>query len=188
MLCFLPFNDDLGTPPTRRPYSWKKRLDEFETAVLEQLPTIGGSSTFGCELTFVQRDTGKLLMNPIWDTLRDCNHFHLVVRQCCCRAEHKGQLKRNAKAIRVPPTRSGQVLPHAFTHMNEVRHVQVEAGLHTIGEAAWQHCNRLLIVHLPNTLVCLKKMAPSVDVMSSTQSLPQSADILGAGCLRSATL
>ena len=31
------------------------RLDEFETAVLEQLPTIG-SSAFGCELIFVQRD------------------------------------------------------------------------------------------------------------------------------------
>ena len=40
--------------------------------------------------------------------------------------------------------------------MNEMRHVQVEAGIHTIGEAAWQHCNRLLIVHLPSTLLCLK--------------------------------
>ena len=133
------------------------RFDEFETAVLEQLPTIGGSSTFGCEFTFVQRETGQLLRNPIWDTLRDCNHFHLVVRQCRCRgAEHKGQVKRNAKAIQVPPTRSGQVLPHAFTHMIDVRRVQVDAGIHTIGEAAWQHCNRLLIVHLPNSLVCLK--------------------------------
>ena len=132
------------------------RLDEFETAVLEQLPTIGGSSTFGCELTFVQKDTGKLLVSPVWDTLRDCNHFHLVVRQCCYRAEHEGQLKRNAKVIQVPPTRSGQLLPHAFTHMNKMRHVQVEAGIHTIGEAAWQHCNRLLIVHLPSTLLCLK--------------------------------
>ena len=132
------------------------RLDEFETAVLEQLPTIGGCSTFGSELAFVHRDTGQILTNPIWDTLRDCNHFHIIVRQCCSRAEHKGQMKRNAKAIQVPPTRSGQVLPHAFTRMNEMRHVQVEAGLHTIGEAAWQHCNRLLIVHLPNTLVCLK--------------------------------
>ena len=35
------------------------RLDEFETAVLEQLPTIGGSSASGCELTFVQRDTDE---------------------------------------------------------------------------------------------------------------------------------
>ena len=25
-LFFPPFNDDLGTMPTRRPYSWKKRL------------------------------------------------------------------------------------------------------------------------------------------------------------------
>ena len=132
------------------------RLDEFETAVLEQLPAIGAHSTFGSELAFVHKDTGQILTNPIWDTLKDCNHFHLVVRQCFCQAEHKGQLRRIAKAIRVPPTRTGQVLPHAFTHMIDVRHVQVEAGIHTVGEAAWQHCNRLLIVHLPSTVVCLK--------------------------------
>ena len=132
------------------------RLDEFETAVLEELPTIGGSSTFGCELSFIQADTGQLLRNPIWDTLRDCNQLQVVVHQCCSRAEHKGQMKRNAKAIQVPPTRSGQVLPHAFTRSTEIRHLQVEAGMHTIGEAAWQHCNRLRIVHLPSTLVSLK--------------------------------
>ena len=34
--------------------------------------------------------------------------------------------------------------------------MQVEAGIHTIGEAAWQHCNRLLIVQLPSTVVCLQ--------------------------------
>ena len=28
MLCFLSFNDDLGTPPTRRPHSWKKKESE----------------------------------------------------------------------------------------------------------------------------------------------------------------
>ena len=26
-LTFPPFNDDLGTMPTRRPYSWKKKTD-----------------------------------------------------------------------------------------------------------------------------------------------------------------
>ena len=57
------------------------RLDEFETAVLEQLRTIGGHSTFGSELVFVSKDTGAILANPIWDTLRDCNCFSLVVRQ-----------------------------------------------------------------------------------------------------------
>ena len=118
------------------------RIDEFETAVLEQVRNIGGYSTFGSELVFVNKDTGGILTNPIWDTLRDCNRFNLVVRQCFSQAEHKGQLKKRAKAIRVPPIRTGRVLPHAFTHTVDVRHVQVEAGIHTIGEAAWQHCNK----------------------------------------------
>ena len=132
------------------------RLDEFETAVLEQLPTIRGHSTFGSELAFVNKDTGAILANPIWDTLRDCNCFNLVVRQCFHQVEHKGQLKNRAKAIRVPPIRTGRVLPHAFTHTIDVRHVQVEAGIHTIGESAWQHCTRLHIVQLPSTVVCLQ--------------------------------
>ena len=33
MLCFFSFNDDLGTPPTWRPYSWKKRHSRIETSV-----------------------------------------------------------------------------------------------------------------------------------------------------------
>ena len=65
-------------------------------------------------------------------------------------------MKWNAKAIQVPPNRSGKVLPHAFTHSSNIRHVQVEAGVCAIGEAAWQHCSRLLIVHPPNSLVCVK--------------------------------
>ena len=44
------------------------RFDEFETAVLEQLPTIGGTSTFGCELTFVRQDTGQLRLQPVSDS------------------------------------------------------------------------------------------------------------------------
>ena len=108
------------------------RFNEFETAVLEQLPTIGGTSTFGCELTFVRQDTGQLLCSPVWDTIRDCNQFQIVVRQCCQCAEHKGQMRQNAKAIRVPVTRSGQVIPHAFTHSSDLRHLQIEAGIHTL--------------------------------------------------------
>ena len=41
-------------------------------------------------------------------------------------------------------------------HTVDVRRVQVEAGIHTIGEAAWQHCNRLQIVQLPSAVVCLQ--------------------------------
>ena len=47
------------------------RLNEFENAVLEQLPSLGESSTFGCELQFVHKDTHKVLVDPIWNTLRE---------------------------------------------------------------------------------------------------------------------
>ena len=30
----IPFNDDLGTPPTRRPYSWKKRPQQERTDIV----------------------------------------------------------------------------------------------------------------------------------------------------------
>ena len=132
------------------------RLHEFENAVLEQLPKIGESSTFGCELDFFCRDSQQKLVGPIWHTLRDSNCFTVISSPCFEEAEHKGQIQGDAKAIRVPPTRTGRVLPHAFTHTIDVRHVQVEAGIHTIGEAAWQHCNRLQIVQLPSTVVCLQ--------------------------------
>ena len=46
------------------------RFYEFENAVLEQLPNIGESSTFGCELDFVCRDTHEKLVDPMWNTLR----------------------------------------------------------------------------------------------------------------------
>ena len=58
------------------------RLNEFENAVLENLPYIGECSTFGCELDFVHTDTRKILADPIWDTLRENNRFNLIVRQC----------------------------------------------------------------------------------------------------------
>ena len=51
------------------------RLHEFENAVLEQLPEIGESSTFGCELGFVCRNSQQKLADPIWHTLRECNCF-----------------------------------------------------------------------------------------------------------------
>ena len=33
MLCSFPFNDDLGTPPTWRPYSWKKIMAPFHSVL-----------------------------------------------------------------------------------------------------------------------------------------------------------
>ena len=132
------------------------RFNEFENAVLQQLPYIGESSTFGCELEFIHKDTRKRLVDPIWDTLRDNDCFNLVVRQSFMEAEHKGQLKNKVRALRVPRSATDIVLPHAFSHNMEVRHVQVAAGFRIIGEAAWRSCLQLQVVHLPNTVVILQ--------------------------------
>ena len=85
------------------------RLDEFETAVLEQLPIIGGNSTFGCELTFVRQDTGQLLRNPVWDTLRDCNRFKLSSANAflVCRAQRPDEEERKSNPSTCHPFRAG---------------------------------------------------------------------------------
>ena len=132
------------------------RLNEFENAVLQQLPYIGERCTFGCELDFIHKDTRKRLVDPIWDTLRDNNCFNLVVRQSFMEAEHKGQLKHKVRALRVPCSATDTVLPHAFSHNMEVRHVQVAAGIRIIGEAAWRSCLQLQVVPLPSTVVILQ--------------------------------
>ena len=75
------------------------RLQEFENAVLEQLPEIGESSTFCCGLDFVCRNSQQRLVDPTWHTLRDCNCFTVIVGSCVETAEHKGQMQSNAKAI-----------------------------------------------------------------------------------------
>ena len=56
------------------------RLCEFENVVLEGLPMIGKSSTFGCELEFVNLSTQAILADPIWDTLLECNSSSRVLR------------------------------------------------------------------------------------------------------------
>ena len=93
------------------------RLQEFESAVLEQLPEIGESSTFGCELDFVCRDSQQKLVDPIWHTLRDCNCFTVISSPCFEEAEHKGQKQGDAKAIRVPFHATDRVLPTSYFRM-----------------------------------------------------------------------
>ena len=50
----------------------------------------------------------------------------------------------------------GRILPQAFSFHTEARHVQVAAGIRVVGEAAWRSCQRLQVVHLPDTVVCLR--------------------------------
>ena len=73
------------------------RLQEFEDAVMEQLPVIGESSTFGCELSFVCRNSQQKLVDPIWHTLRDCNCFTVVVSPCLSKPSIRGKCKGKPK-------------------------------------------------------------------------------------------
>ena len=132
------------------------RLHEFENAVLEQFPKIGESSTSGCELDFVCRDSQEKLVDPIWHTLRDSNCFTVISSPCFEEAEHKGQMRGDGKAIQVPYHTTDRVLPQAFSHVAKVRHVQVDAGYRIIGEGAWRNCQHLQIVHLASTVISLQ--------------------------------
>ena len=130
-------------------------LRGFENAVLAELPYLGCSSTLGCELQFVQTDTHQVLADPIQSKLRANHCFYVIARQCFAEAVHKGQLKGEAKAIRVPRGRHDKIPPQAFSFHTDVRHVLVEPGMRIVGEAAWRSCRQLQVVHLPDTVVSL---------------------------------
>ena len=65
-------------------------------------------------------------------------------------------MKGDAKAIRVPYCTTDKILPQAFSCITEVRHAQVDTGFRIIGKAAWRNCQRLQIVHLASTVICLQ--------------------------------
>ena len=130
-------------------------IRSFENAVLAELPYLGCSSTLGCELQFVQIDTHQVLADPIQSKLRANHCYYVIARPCFVEAAHKGQIKGEAKAIRVPRGRNDKIPPQAFSFHTEVRHVQVEPGMRIVGEAAWRSCRQLQVVHLPDTVVSL---------------------------------
>ena len=53
----------------------------------------------------------------------------------------------------------GFVLDNAFYSVPRLRHVLVDAGIRTIGAAAWLSCQQLEIVKLPPSVVCIKEGA-----------------------------
>ena len=89
-LFFPPFNDDLGTMPTRRPYSWKKKLENASSLDakselnLEGLNVPSGILESGCK-SFTLRNPvpedgakyGAVLSVPcIMLALQDANLEH----------------------------------------------------------------------------------------------------------------
>ena len=130
-------------------------LQSFENAILAELPYLGSNSTFGCELQFVQLGTHQVLADPVQSKLRANSCYYVISQLRLVEAAHKGQLKGNAKAIRVPRGRTDKIPPQAFSFHTEVRHVLVKDGMRIVGEAAWRSCRQLQVVRLPETVVSL---------------------------------
>ena len=103
----------------------------------------------------MQTDTHQVLEDPIQSKLRANHCYYVIARQCFVEAAHKGQLKGEAKAIRVPRGRNDKIPPQAFSFHTEVRHVLVEPGMRIVGEAAWRSYRQRQVVHLPDTVVSL---------------------------------
>ena len=78
---------------------------------------------------------------------------HVLLKRCT------RSLIGEEKAIRVPFVKNNKVPLQAFSHHSEVRHALVEEGFRIVGEAAWRSCHRLQIVHLPDTVVSLRRGA-----------------------------
>ena len=130
-------------------------IRSLENAVLAELPYLGSSSTLGCELQFVQLDTCQVLADPIRSKLGANHCYYVIARPCLVEAARKGQIKGEAKAIRVPRGKNDKIPPQAFSFHTEVRHVLVEPGMRIVGEAAWRSCRQLQVVQLPATVVSL---------------------------------
>ena len=126
-------------------------LQSFENAVLERLPHLGSNTTLGCELRFVQTNTLQILVDPTQYALSTNHRYYVIARQCMVEAVHKGQLKGEVKALRVPRGRNDKISPQAFSFCTEIRHALVESGVKIVGEAAWRSCRQLQIVHLPDS-------------------------------------
>ena len=151
--------------------------------MLAQLPHLGESSTLGSELQFVHKDTRKVLVDPIWNTLGDNNCFNVIVRQCFVEAEHKGQLGSEAKAIRVPSRTTDRILPQAFSYYMEARNQESVLWARLLGGAVndykWSTCPAQLSAY---------SMECSADVTHSEPCWPRDASNSGLRCLRHAAL
>ena len=114
-----------------------------------------------------------ILVDPIWDTLHECNRFSLVVRRCFVQRNTKDNCDKEPKPYLFLPKNNDRVLPNAFSHILDIRHVQVETGVHTIvrlpgkvvSDCTLSSCRRLLFVcrtersksAVSSELFCLRK-------------------------------
>ena len=89
------------------PFSIHRNWEMLEDYLVERLPAVSQSNTFGCEVTLLDADTQHVLCDPIQEELWNNTRFHLIVRDCFRSCSGKEQLQRDVyealpKAIWVP--------------------------------------------------------------------------------------
>ena len=143
------------------PVSIYHHWEMLEDYLVELLATKSfGIDTFGCELKLVAEDTLSPLSDPIHEVLWDSKGFQLVIQESFHKVGLKEQIRReeydnHPKAIWVCINESGILPAKAFFAIARLRHVQVEAGYHTIERQAWRYCHTLTIVKLPSSVVAV---------------------------------
>ena len=91
--------------------------------------------SFGSELDFIHPITQECLQDRVWDALQENKHFTLVLRECVEIFQTKEGFENCAyrdhpKAVKVPASEAGIILPSAFLAVPRLRHVVVEEGIH----------------------------------------------------------
>ena len=142
------------------PVSIYRHWEMLEDYLVDRLAKSFDLDTFGCELMLIAEDTRSPLSDPIHEELWEDKGFQLVIHKTFRKVSSKEQIRRDEyedhpKAIRVPVNESGILPAKAFSALARLRHVQVEAGYHTIERQVWRYCHTLTIVKLPSSVVTI---------------------------------
>ena len=146
---------------TTVPLSIYHHWEMLEDYLVELLAKCHDLDTFGCELTLISEDARSPLNDPIHEELWEHHRYQLIIQKRFRVVSSKEQIKRETyedhpKAIWVPTNETGVLPAKAFFALARLRHVQVEAGYHTIERQAWRYCHTLIIVRLPGSVVTVE--------------------------------
>ena len=142
----------VSTPTCSRAQHSAKSLAPRDTH-RERITPLEGSVRNCRHRAGIAEDTLSPLSDPIHEELWDDKGFHFVIQKSFRKVSSKEQIRREVyddhpKAIWVPADESGILPAKAFFAIARLRHVQVEAGYHTIERQAWRYCHTLTIVKL----------------------------------------
>ena len=140
------------------------------SAVLEQLPDIGESSTFGCELDFVCRNSQQKLWTRFGTPCETAIALQSF-RACVLRLPNiRSNCKKKPKLRKSLSMLSTESSHKPFSHVARVRHAQVDAGHRIIEERAHGAiANTSKLCNWPALSACCARCSPQVSAAPQMQ-------------------